>query len=73
DLAEKGILDRTHLRWFTRSSAIDLMGGTGLKVDPVIDKMMSGKRYRIANTLTFGLFRQFLAIQYLIRAVKSGH
>lgn len=68
DLDDSGILDRTHLRWFTRSSAIALMGSSGLEIERVIDKLRAGRRYSLANAATLGLFRRFLEIQYLISA-----
>jgi SAM-dependent methyltransferase len=33
--SDRGLLDRTHLRFFTRRSAIDLVAGCGLRVDRV--------------------------------------
>ena len=33
DYAERGILDRTHLRFFTRATFLDLLAGVGLRVE----------------------------------------
>ena len=66
-LDEGGICDRTHLRWFVRDSAIALMTGSGLALEQVVGKLTSGRRYRLAQSLTLGIFRRFLEIQYLIR------
>lgn len=33
--AERGVLDRTHLRFFTRQSAIEMLEGAGLTIDVV--------------------------------------
>ncbi|NPD06905.1 class I SAM-dependent methyltransferase [Nocardioides sp. zg-1308] len=46
DYVDSGLLDRTHLRFFTRSSAQDLLGSTGYVVDeffPVV--AMGNARY----------------------------
>lgn len=72
ELADKGIMDRTHLRWFTRQSAIELMTPPGLELELVHGKIPVNKWYRRANAVTFGLFRQFLEIQYMLRARKTG-
>lgn len=70
-LANKGIMDRTHLRWFTHQSAIELMTPEGLKLEVIHGKIPLNKWYRRANMVTFGLFRRFLEIQYLIRVRKA--
>ena len=71
DLADGGICDRTHLRWFVRDTAIALMTGTGLSLERVVGKITDGRRYRWLQLLTFGVFRRFLEIQYLIRVRRT--
>lgn len=68
-----GILDRTHLRFFTRESAIALLDSGALsvtrwqrKISPLPSK--SG----LANLLTLGLAGDFLASQYLVAAQRHG-
>ncbi|MGD0837166.1 MAG: methyltransferase domain-containing protein, partial [Polyangia bacterium] len=39
DYVDAGILDRTHLRFFTRSSAVELLQSCGFRVDRVLSKM----------------------------------
>lgn len=67
-----GLLDRTHLRFFTRASAIELLQCSGLEVDAVTAPSLSEGKIKIVNTLTFSLFKRFLEFQYLIRAKKNG-
>jgi 2-polyprenyl-3-methyl-5-hydroxy-6-metoxy-1,4-benzoquinol methylase len=70
DYAEEGIMDRTHLRFFTRKSALELMNSGGLEVDMWrYSPFDSGSKGHILNALTLGLFRDFFTIQYLIRSV----
>lgn len=70
DYAEEGIMDRTHLRFFTRKSALELMNSGGLAVDIWMHSPFdSGSKGQILNALTLGLFRDFFTIQYLIRSV----
>jgi 2-polyprenyl-3-methyl-5-hydroxy-6-metoxy-1,4-benzoquinol methylase len=64
--ADAGILDRTHLRFFVRESAVALMNGAGLKVDKIIESGRGGLKTRMLNRLTFGLLRQRLAAQFIL-------
>ena len=68
-LADRGILDRTHLRWFVRDTAIDLMTPDGLKLER-IDGIVRGRKKNLFDRLTFRRFREFLVIQYYIRVRK---
>ena len=69
---DAGILDRTHLRFFTRDTALQLMECSGLKVDSVTASNLKGWRpSTVANYLTLSLFRPLLEYAYLIRARKS--
>ena len=69
-LVDSGILDRTHLRWFVRDSAIELMTSSGLMLENMIDKPKSGRKVALFDFLTLRLFRRFTEIQYLIRVVR---
>lgn len=69
DYRERGILDKGHLRFFTKNSAMKMLHRAGLKIEAVkptsLDRRLkSGK----LNALTMGLFSEFLASQYLFRA-----
>ena len=67
DLTDAGILDRTHLRFFVRSTAIALMTSSGLALDEVRAKPSGGRRVRLFRTMTAGLLNSFTDLQYLIR------
>ena len=69
DLADSGILDRTHLRWFVKDTAKSLMSRGGLRVE-CCRGFFEGPKKKTFNLLTLGVFRNFLTIQYYIRAVK---
>ena len=62
-----GVLDFTHLRFFTRKTAVHLFTDTGYSVE-LIQPAFNGRRYSIPNRLTFGKLAGFLAVQWLIRA-----
>jgi 2-polyprenyl-3-methyl-5-hydroxy-6-metoxy-1,4-benzoquinol methylase len=68
DYAPEGIMDHTHLRWFTRRTAIDLLTQAGLTVDAIDIPSRRDPRVRFKNALTLGLLREFWDFQYLIRA-----
>jgi 2-polyprenyl-3-methyl-5-hydroxy-6-metoxy-1,4-benzoquinol methylase len=72
DYAESGLLDRTHLRFFVRRTAVALLECSGLQVDAVQANgpLVPGSPLALLNRLTFSLFQGFLDFQYLIRARK---
>lgn len=69
---DSGILDKTHLRFFVRESAIALMESSGLKAEQVRTTGLDrGSKGWIANLLTLGLFKSFFERQFLICARKA--
>lgn len=72
DYVDSGLLDRTHVRFFVRQSAIDLVECSGLKVDAVKANgaPVPGSWLSLLNRLTLSVFQGFLDFQYLIRARK---
>lgn len=69
ELKDTGLLDRTHIRWFTEQSAIEMMTGTGLKLETVSGVI--GRKNRLLSILTFGLSNRFTILQYRIRVRRS--
>ncbi len=66
---ERGILDKTHLRFFTRKSGMRLLREAGLSIEKVkrtsLDRSLnSGK----LNAITLGLFSEFLTSQFIYLA-----
>ena len=71
DYASQGIMDQTHLRFFTKKTALSLMGSGGLTVvDWRRSPMARGSKSQWFNFFTLGLFRDFLTEQYLVKALK---
>jgi 2-polyprenyl-3-methyl-5-hydroxy-6-metoxy-1,4-benzoquinol methylase len=71
EYADTGILDRTHLRFFTRHSALALVQGSGVQLRAMHRlPLATSPKSRIANLATLGLFKEFLTLQYLIAAEK---
>lgn len=66
--ADAGIMDRTHLRWFTEENAVDLMNRNGMRVTNGVINGLEGRRARLINLATLGVFRHWLAKQYIMAA-----
>jgi hypothetical protein len=73
DYSNSGLLDRTHVRFFVRDTAIALVECSGLKVDAVHANgpLVPGSPLALINKLTLSVFQGFLDFQYLIRARKA--
>lgn len=67
--AESGILDRTHLRFFTRATAIELAESAGATVTAVVGTETSRWQKRMLEAI--GL-RDLIAKQFLLSATKPG-
>ena len=66
-----GILDDTHLRFFTYSSAVKMFNDAGLKVVKVSSNQIGGKS-GVFNRITIGLFRQFFIVQHYFLCQKGN-
>jgi len=72
EYADTGVLDRTHLRFFTKKSAQALISGAGLNIEAVLSNPVDfSRKQRLANLMTLNAFHDFLTQQYLIQAVKQ--
>lgn len=69
ELTDAGILDRTHIRWFTKAGAIELLTSSGLTLEQVFERIPEG-RWSVANALTFGALKRFFVLQNCIRVKK---
>ena len=71
---DEGLLDRTHLRFFTRSTIIDLMERTGYEIEFICPafRFAPTSKSAIANRLSGGMFESFITRQYLVRARRSA-
>lgn len=68
---DAGLLDRTHLRFFVRDTAIELMTLPGFTIRTVTMSPIGSRLYKVINTLTFNQFRSFFSNQYFIVATRD--
>jgi SAM-dependent methyltransferase len=66
---DNGILDKTHLRFFVRETAINLMLSSGLELTNILHSIPS-KKSNFINSATLGTLESFLTWQYLIQVKK---
>jgi 2-polyprenyl-3-methyl-5-hydroxy-6-metoxy-1,4-benzoquinol methylase len=67
---DAGILDRTHLRFFTRKSAVELLNSANLSVKAGCRSGLSPRRWKYLDRLTLGLARDHLTNQYVMAASR---
>jgi SAM-dependent methyltransferase len=68
-----GLFDRTHLRFFSRGSACDLVQSAGFTIDEIRAHIVASRKARIANSLLLNALEEFVTQQYLIRATPNAH
>lgn len=66
---DSGILDRTHLRFFTRASCRQMLVDAGFQVS-FEQMIIYGPRKNLFDRVSFGLFHEFLATQVFCCANK---
>jgi SAM-dependent methyltransferase len=66
-----GLFDRTHLRFFSRGSACNLVRSAGFTIEEIQPHIVASRKARIANSLLLNALEEFVAQQYLIRATPS--
>ena len=71
EYAMEGILDQTHLRFFTRRSFRKMLTDASFAIELERMRIAVGPKQETFNRVTHGLFEEFLAIQMLFSARKS--
>jgi len=70
DYVNAGILDKTHLRFFTLINMKELFGAAGLEVVEIRRNVVSARGFKVLNFFCFNLLKDFLTYQYYIKAKK---
>jgi len=65
---EEGLLDKTHLRFFTEKSIITLLKDKGYKIENIAYDLPLPSKVGIMNLLTLGVFRRILTSHIFISA-----
>jgi trans-aconitate methyltransferase len=69
--ADAGILDRTHLRFFTYKTAVELVESAGFHIDAGLYSGLNGPKAKMFDRVTFGRFRSRMAKQFIMRGVRG--
>jgi len=70
---DEGILDNTHLRFFTRNSIKELFLSTNFDITEIKGSRAKWSyKLKLANTLTLGLLKNFLIGQYIVKAQRAN-
>ena len=63
---EAGIMDQTHLRWFTPDSYVALFEGAGFQIDTVRSMRENGWKAKIFDAVTGGRFKHLFMAQIVV-------
>lgn len=69
DYLDEGIMDRTHLRFFTKATILDLFASAGL--DVVELRPLIGGKWRLVDKYSLQLLREMVAIQWVCVGVRK--
>ncbi|MEL7466312.1 MAG: class I SAM-dependent methyltransferase [Pseudomonadota bacterium] len=69
-LTERGVMDRTHLRWFTPRSYAEMVEAAGFDVEEIGPLTPPARRVRLINAATGGRFRHLFWVQINLSARK---
>jgi len=66
-----GIMDWTHLRFFSRQTIQDLLEATGFQVERIVPEF--GRKSRLASAATLHLFEDLLCFAYNVSAIRTAN
>jgi 2-polyprenyl-3-methyl-5-hydroxy-6-metoxy-1,4-benzoquinol methylase len=67
---KEGILDKGHLRFFTKKSMVKMMGEAGFEVKSINARRSLGTKAKLFDLVTLGIFRKFFESAYIIKGRK---
>jgi 2-polyprenyl-3-methyl-5-hydroxy-6-metoxy-1,4-benzoquinol methylase len=68
--AKSGVLDQTHLRFFTLEGIQSMFADNEMRIETMDRKIAAGLNVKLLNMLLLGAIREALVIQYIIKAVN---
>lgn len=63
ELTEEGVMDRTHLRWFTQGSYREMFEDAGIRVERLEPMSQPGRVGKLFNLVTLNRFRHLTMVQ----------
>jgi 2-polyprenyl-3-methyl-5-hydroxy-6-metoxy-1,4-benzoquinol methylase len=66
-----GILDKTHLRFFTLHTIKKMFLDSGYQIVVVRENRSNTLKFKVINALSLGLFRKFTVFQYIVIVKKA--
>ena len=69
---DHGIMDRTHLRFFTKKTAKQLLVDAGLNVEFCQGCKLRRKKDRLLNFIMLGMGKGFVSVQWILTGRKQG-
>lgn len=72
ELTGDGVMNRTHLRWFTQGSYRQMLEDAGIRAERVAPMAPPGPAGKLFNRVTFGRFRHLTVGQFCITGRVSG-
>lgn len=71
DYTDSGLLDKTHLRFFTLTNIEELFVNEGFKITELRRNIIAASGFKLLNFLCFDQLRELLVYQYYVKAVKQ--
>lgn len=71
DYADGGMLDESHVRFFTLVNIKELFAAAGYEIVDLGRNIVAARGFKLLNFLLFGRLNDFLTYQYYIKARKS--
>jgi len=62
----QGIMDRSHLRFFTKKSAVRMLIESGLSLVSCEGSLLRRKKDKLINLLLLGMGRKFVSMQWIL-------
>jgi 2-polyprenyl-3-methyl-5-hydroxy-6-metoxy-1,4-benzoquinol methylase len=69
---DEGLMDRTHLRWFTKSSIISLVESNGFRLMQLDRELPLNSFSGIINLLTFTIFKNHLTSHFYLKSCLAN-
>lgn len=70
DYEERGVMDATHLRFFTLDGIKKMFDQAGYRIDEIVYKISASRIKKFMNKLFKGRFNESLCEQFIIKATK---